>query len=223
MSTSISTRDRIVSEATHLFAEQGIKATTVAQIEQAVGLRKGSGGVHRYFATKNDLVRAVFDAQLDSGRNSSATATQWPRPARDQVRSYLEAIGRFALTQMNESRDVALIMLRDAHNLPPGLLDEHHIKNFELTYESTAHALRDLQQTLGSDADIDSDALGFLFLSPLIYFRLIEWATNRRILDLDDDRLLAVWTALFEPLFASLAAVPATSKDTPKRKPRKPR
>lgn len=124
---------------------------------------------------------------------------------------------------MHESRDVALIMLRDAHNLPPGLLDEHHIKNFELTYESTAHALRELQQTLGSDAGIDPDALGFLFLAPLIYFRVIEWATNRRILDLDDDRLLAAWTAVFEPLFTSLAAAPPPSARTRKRAPRKPR
>ena len=66
-------------EATRLFAEQGIKATTVAQIEEAVGLRKGSGGVHRYFATKNDLVRAVFDAQLEKGREQLATATELPQ------------------------------------------------------------------------------------------------------------------------------------------------
>ena len=54
-SIPVSTRDRIVKEASRLFAAQGIKATTVAQIETAVGLRKGSGGVHRYFATKSDL------------------------------------------------------------------------------------------------------------------------------------------------------------------------
>jgi AcrR family transcriptional regulator len=218
MSAPNSTRDRIVREATRLFAEQGIKATTVAQIEQAVGLRKGSGGVHRYFATKNDLVRAVLDAQLDHARSSLAAAIEWPKPAPDQVRAYLQAIGRFALTQANESREVALIMLRDAHNLPPGLLDAHHTKNFELTYESTARALRELQQTAGSDAGIDADALGFLFLAPLIYFRLIEWATNRRILDLDDDRLLAAWTNVFEPLFTSLANTALPRPGT--RKPR---
>jgi AcrR family transcriptional regulator len=204
MSASISTRDRIVREATRLFADQGIKATTVAQIEQAVGLRKGSGGVHRYFATKNDLVRAVFDAQLDKGREELAAATELPKPAADGVRGYLEAIGRLALTKADENREVALIMLRDAHNLPPGLLDAQHAKNFELTYESAAAALRDLQAAQGSDATIDTDALGYLFLAPLIYFRLIEWATNHRILDLDDDRLLAAWTTVFEPLFTAL-------------------
>jgi AcrR family transcriptional regulator len=222
MSPTNSTRDRIVREATRLFAEQGIKATTVAQIEQAVGLRKGSGGVHRHFATKSNLVRAVFDAQLDKGSTSVAVATEWPKPAPDQVRAYLEAIGRFAMSRADESREVALIMLRDAHNLPPGLLDEHHAKNFELTYESTAEVLRALQQARGSDAAIDADALGFLFLAPLIYFRLIEWATNRRILDLDDDRLLTAWISVFEPLFTSLATTPPRASAR-KRAPRKPR
>ena len=203
MSASNSTRDRIVREATRLFANQGIKATTVAQIEQAVGLRKGSGGVHRYFATKNDLVRAVFDAQLDTGREAVAAATELPKPSADHVREHLEAIGRIALTKANENREVALIMLRDAHNLPPGLLESQHTRNFELTYETAAQAMRDLQAARGSDP-IDADAMGYLFLAPLIYFRLIEWATNRRILDLDDDRLLAAWTAVFEPLFKSL-------------------
>jgi len=222
MTAPSSTRDRIVRESTRLFAAQGIKATTVAQIEQAVGLRKGSGGIHRYFATKNDLVRAVFDAQLEKGRNSRAVATGWPKPEPDEVHAYLEAIGRLVMTDADENREVALIMLRDAHNLPPGLLDAQHAKNFELTYESTAEALRALLQARGSDADIDAEALGFLFLAPLIYFRLIEWATNRRLLDLDDDRVLTAWVSVFEPLFTSLvtAAPPARAR---KRVPRKPR
>jgi AcrR family transcriptional regulator len=214
MSSSNSTRDRIVRQATHLFAEQGIKATTVAQIEQAVGLRKGSGGVHRYFATKNDLVQAVFDAQLDKGREQLATAAELPKPAAGEAMSYLEAIGRIALTRADENREVALIMLRDAHNLPPGLLDAQQTKNFELTYESAAAALRELQAAQGSDPTIDADALGYLFLAPLIYFRLIEWATDRRILDLDDDRLLAAWTRVFEPVFAALIEPPASAADS---------
>jgi AcrR family transcriptional regulator len=213
MTSSNSTRDRIVAEATRLFAAQGVKATTVARIEEAVGLRKGSGGVHRYFATKNDLVRAVFDAQLEHGREQLADVTELPSPAPGHEREYLEAIGRLALTRADENREVALIMLRDAHNLPPGLLDEQHTKNFELTYESAARGLRELQAAQGSDSGIDADALGYLFLAPLIYFRLIEWATNRRILDLDDERLLAAWTSVFAPVFASLRAEPPERHD----------
>ena len=207
------TRDRIVREATRLFAEHGIKATTVARIEAAAGLRVGSGGVHRYFATKDDLVRAVLEAQLATGRDSVDTVTAWPKPTPDEVPAYLEAVGRLALAHSDASREVALIMLREAHNLPPGLLDEQHDRNFDLAYASTARALRELQSEIGDAAGIDPEALAFLFMAPIVYFRLIEWATGNKVLGLDDERLLAAWTALFDPVFRTLATARLAAPD----------
>lgn len=199
------TRDRIITEATRLFAAQGIRGTTVAQIEQAVGLRKGSGGVHRYFASKDDLVRAVLETQLAAGERTRDVAKDWARPSPEQVPAHLDALGHFILTHADDSREVALIMLRDAHNMPPGLLDEHHAKNFELAYTSTADAIRAGQQAAGVN-DLDADAIAFLFMGPLIYYRLIEWATGWHILGLDDDRLIKAWVEIFEPVFTALAA-----------------
>lgn len=198
------TRGRILIEATRLFAAHGIKATTVAQIEEAVGLRKGSGGVHRYFATKDDLVRGVLDAQLARGSEVSAEAGTLPRPTPEQVPAFLEQLGRFMLTHADENRDVALIMLREAHNLPPGVLEEHQAKNLELAYETAATAIRASQRAAGVD-DLDADALAFLVVAPLIYHRLIEWASGRKVLGLDDDRLIASWVDVFSPIFTRLA------------------
>ncbi|MGZ6955027.1 MAG: TetR/AcrR family transcriptional regulator [Acidimicrobiia bacterium] len=201
------TRERILTEATRLFAAQGIKATTVAQIEEAAGLRKGSGGVHRYFATKDDLVEGVLHAQLARSSEVRAEAGAWERPTRDQVPAFLERLGRLVLHHADENRDVALIMLREAHNLPPGVLDEHEAKNLELAYATTAAAIRASQDSAGVD-DLDPDALAFLLVAPLIYHRLIEWATGRKILDLDDDRLVVAWVDVFSPVLARLAEDP---------------
>jgi AcrR family transcriptional regulator len=212
MTSPPSTRDRIIREATRLFASQGIRATTVAQIEQAVGLRAGSGGVHRHFATKDVLIRAVLDAQLEHGQRAVTMATQWPKPEPDDVPAYLDAIARFALEHIDESREIALIMLREAHNLPPGVLDDHHRRNFELSYASTATALRGLLDSAGTSASIDTDALGYLFMAPLIYFRVIEWATGERVLGIDDERLIAAWTTLFTPVFTSTAGRATTRR-----------
>src|SRR6478735_8924477 len=167
------TRDRILTEATRLFAAQGIKGTTVAQIEEAVGLRRGSGGVHRYFATKDDLVRGVLEAQLAHGTEIRAEAGAWPRPSADEVPAFLERLGRFVLTQADEHRDVALIMLREAHNLPPGVLEAHEASNLELAYATTAAAIRASQDAVGAP-ELDADALAYLFVGPLVYHRLIE-------------------------------------------------
>ena len=45
----------------------------------------------------------------------------------------------------------------------------------------------------------------FLVVAPLVYYRLIEWATGRKILDLDDDRIIAAWVNTFSPVFTRLA------------------
>ncbi len=198
------TRDRILTEATRLFATQGIKATTIAQIEEAVGLRRGSGGVHRYFATKDELVRGVLDVQLARASEVRSEAAAWDRPTPDQVPGYLERLGRFMLSHADENRDVALIMLREAHNLPPGVLEEHEARNLELAYATTGAAIRASQAATGVH-DLDADAIAFLVVAPLVYYRLIEWATGRKILGLDDDRIIAAWVNTFSPAFTRLA------------------
>ena len=68
------TRDRIVAAAGRLFADHGVKATPVSRIEEEAGLTPGSGGVHRYFATKSDLVEAVLDTQLAQNPGNGAKA-----------------------------------------------------------------------------------------------------------------------------------------------------
>jgi AcrR family transcriptional regulator len=198
-----STRDRILSEATRLFAERGIKGTTVAEIEAAAGLRPGSGGVHRYFPTKDDLVRGVLAAQLVRAASVFAEARAWDPPTRETVPEFLTQLGHYMLTNADDNREVALIMLREAHNLPPGVLDEHQAANLDVAYATTAAAIRARQATNGT-AGPDADALAFLVVAPLVYFRLIEWATGDKPLDLDDDRLVTTWVELFTPVFERL-------------------
>ena len=198
------TRTRILAEATRLFATHGIKATTIAQIEEAVGLRRGSGGVHRYFATKDELVRGVLDAQLSRSSEVGAEAAAWDRPTPGQVPEFLARLGQLMLAHADENRDVALIMLREAHNLPPGLLEEHEVRNLDLAYATTAAAIRASQAAVEVH-DLDADAIAFLVVAPLVYYRLIEWATGHKVLDLDDDRIIAAWVDIFSPVFTRLA------------------
>jgi AcrR family transcriptional regulator len=215
MNAEPTTRDRIVREATRLFAAQGIKATTVAQIEVAVGLRKGSGGVHRYFATKDELVHAVLETQLVDARGTLAESLAWRVPTPEQVRPFLKAVGTFALAQSERSREVALIMLRDGQALGSKQLDEQRRENYEIAYASTAAVVRELQERAGADFGVDADALGFVFMAPIVYFRLIEWATGHRVLGIDDATLVSTWATVFEPVFRQLAAAKESTPAVP--------
>jgi AcrR family transcriptional regulator len=57
--SSVSTRSRIIREATLLFARKGIAGTRIADIEAAVGLAVGTGSFHRHFRNKDELLAAV--------------------------------------------------------------------------------------------------------------------------------------------------------------------
>src|ERR1700691_1707860 len=68
MTAPVSTRERLVSEAMRLFSAKGLEATSVYQIEAAAGLAAGSGALYRHFKSKDALLDAGIDRQLDRRR-----------------------------------------------------------------------------------------------------------------------------------------------------------
>jgi AcrR family transcriptional regulator len=208
MTNELSTRNRIIREAASLFASQGVKATTVAQIEAAVGLRAGSGGLHRHFRTKDALVSEVLESQLKRGRQTLATTVSVPRPSPEQISPYLEAVAMFTLSEANEAREVALIMLREELNYPD-LIRPHSLENDEIAYGATGLRLKALFADHGMEvpADFDVDAFGYLIVAPLIFFRLKEWTSGQKARGLTDERVSAMWARLCAPLLQELLSL----------------
>jgi AcrR family transcriptional regulator len=66
--TNTSTKERLVTEAMRLFSEQGFRATSITQIEKAAGLVPGCGALYNHFKTKEALLTAGIDRQLDRRR-----------------------------------------------------------------------------------------------------------------------------------------------------------
>lgn len=204
--TGEATRARIVREATRLFAEQGVKATTVAQIEIAVGLRKGSGGVHRYFATKDDLVEAVFADQLRRGGEILAQAQAISTPNLNNLTEYLTAIGTGVLRDAEHAREVSLIMIRETATFPD-LVRRNMLANDAIAYGAMAESVRAQMLAAGiSESPLDPEALAFLFIGPLVLYRLNEWLTGEPKLGITEERLLRTWVAVFEPVLRGLLA-----------------
>ncbi|MEX2554222.1 MAG: TetR/AcrR family transcriptional regulator [Actinomycetota bacterium] len=59
------TRVRILDAAWELFLRQGFVGTTVTQIEAAAELSPGSGSFYRHFRSKQDVLRAVVDREVE--------------------------------------------------------------------------------------------------------------------------------------------------------------
>jgi len=179
-----STRARILAEATRLFAESGIKATTVARIEAAVGLRPGSGGVHRHFATKDDLVVAVLDDLYERGDKRIAEATAMPTPPIEDLGVFLRSAGTFILCEADEMSTLFLIGAREALLAP------------------IADDLKSLAERQGTD--VDADVAAFLFVAPLLYHKALEWLTGQTALNISDDRVVEEWARQQEIVLSGL-------------------
>jgi TetR/AcrR family transcriptional repressor of nem operon len=72
-------RERLVASAGELLHRKGVGATTLADIAQAAAVP--AGNVYYYFKTKDDLVRAVIDAQTDQVDAMLASFDALPQPA----------------------------------------------------------------------------------------------------------------------------------------------
>src|SRR5687768_2467630 len=56
-------RERLIEGARRVFHEQGVQATTLADIAEAADVPVGN--VYYYFKTKDQLIEAVIDAHAD--------------------------------------------------------------------------------------------------------------------------------------------------------------
>lgn len=62
---AVQTRDRILDAAWHLFLRQGFTGTTVTEIEAASDLSPGSGSFYRHFRSKEEVLQAVVDREVE--------------------------------------------------------------------------------------------------------------------------------------------------------------
>jgi AcrR family transcriptional regulator len=101
-----------------LFGEQGYAATTVAQIESAAGLKAGSGGLYRHFASKKELLDAGVREQVASQRQLVSFLSDPEGLGALPLRERLAAIAKAALVRLDQERDLNRIILRDLKGFP---------------------------------------------------------------------------------------------------------
>jgi AcrR family transcriptional regulator len=109
------TRERLVTEAMRLFSTRGFEATSVSQIEAAAGLSPGSGALYRHFESKEALLAAGIDRQLDRRRAMQDIRALFA--GLDDLRAELTVLGRYLLTVIDQE----LELLQIAARTPAGL------------------------------------------------------------------------------------------------------
>jgi AcrR family transcriptional regulator len=110
MTAPVSTRERLVTEAMRLFSAKGFEATSVSQIEGAAGLAAGSGALYRHFKSKDALLAAGIDRQLDRRRAMSDIRALFA--GLGDLRAELTVLGRYLLIVFDEETQLLQIAAR---------------------------------------------------------------------------------------------------------------
>src|ERR1700743_1319535 len=113
---STNTRDRIIDEAMHLFSEQGYAATSIATIEEAAGLTPGAGGLYHHFKSKEAVLAAGIERQLE--RLEALRRIRGVLGSLGDLRAELKLTARYFLAELDDESELLRILASDARNRP---------------------------------------------------------------------------------------------------------
>lgn len=159
------TRTRILDGARALFAEQGVGATSIVQIEARAGLSPGSGSFYRHFPDKDALLDAVVAREL-----ALAVEVRASRTANDRS---LEAHYRATLDELDRMADLITLLAREGRQRA-----ELFGPVREVLAEGGARAEAELlraRQSAAGDAGVDLDAVATVAMFALIGHHMAEY------------------------------------------------
>lgn len=188
----VPTRRRLIDAAMRLFADRGFDATSVGEIEAAVGLEPRRGGLYKHFESKQALLDAAVRAMIGDARAVAAQAStlEATTPAHidaASLRPLLVDVGRWFLDEMDQLEDLTRVFEHDAHRLAH-LTAEVRTELVDLSYRSAAGLIRAIRPEAA-----DAEATAVIMLAPLVALRRTQWTYGAPPLGLDDDRALAEW------------------------------
>lgn len=185
-----STRERLVTEAMRLFSEQGYRATSVAQIEAAAGLAAGSGALYHHFKSKELLLEAGIDRQLDRRRAMHDIRSLFA--GLGELRTELTMLGRYLLTVIDEESQLLQIAARTPTNRSPRLDDA-----YAALIDGLYTELADWIGGWAADLDVaDQRTIAVVGVNALLGKRATAMLFHADAINLPDDQYIAEWTTM---------------------------
>jgi AcrR family transcriptional regulator len=110
MPTVTPTRERLVNEAMRLFSTHGYQATSISQIESAAGLTAGSGALYHHFKSKEALLEAGINRQLD--RRQAMSDIRALFAGLGNLQAEITVLGRYINTVLTQEFELIQIASR---------------------------------------------------------------------------------------------------------------
>ena len=190
MTPSVSTRERLVTEAMRLFSAKGFEATSVSQIEAAAGLAAGSGALYRHFKSKDALLDAGIDRQLD--RRHAMRDIRALFAGLGDLHAELTVLGRYLLSVIDDE----IQLLQIAARTPAGhsaRLDTAYAALIDGLNAELADWITTWAPALAKD---DRAVLAALAVNGILATRFTTSLFHQSDTRVPDDRYLTEWTTL---------------------------
>lgn len=190
MTAPVSTRERLVTEAMRLFSAKGFEATSVSQIEAAAGLAAGSGALYRHFKSKDALLDAGIDRQLD--RRHAMRDIRALFAGLGDLHAELTVLGRYLLSVIDDE----IQLLQIAARTPAGQstrLDTAYAALIDGLNAELADWITTWAPALAKD---DRAVLAALGINAILATRFTTSLFRQSDTRVSDDRYLTEWTAL---------------------------
>ena len=190
-------KTRILRAAMRCFADKGYAATTMADIERAAGFQPRTGGTYRHFRSKQAILEAALEAELDASWRDTAAMPAAPDA------DVLVTTARLALATLDRQRDLMKVLFRDLDAFPE-LFERIADQLVQRTYREAA--ARSAALLPASTREVDVEALAAVSVGALVNFKIIQAFTGRTPNDGDDERFARAWAQVFAAVGATPAA-----------------
>jgi AcrR family transcriptional regulator len=184
------TRDRIVDEAMRLFSERGYAGTSIARIEEAAGLTPGAGGLYHHFKTKEAVLAAGIERQLE--RLDALRRIRGVLGSLGDLRAELKLTARYLLAELDDESELLRILASDLRNRPQVLT--------AAVEQLVTSTLSDFAGWIAAEAkrplpDAEAKAIATFAIGSLLSSRLLRDVLGVRI-EVDDGALVDAWVEM---------------------------
>ncbi|MDF1628844.1 MAG: TetR/AcrR family transcriptional regulator [Alcanivoracaceae bacterium] len=112
------TRQKLLDAGLALFAQKGLEGVTVSELEEAVGLKPGSGSFYRHFPDKGALLEALIEQEIERAQMRRAREQGALDDPNQDVREALTQQFRLTLRGLRENTALINLLSRAADHFP---------------------------------------------------------------------------------------------------------
>jgi AcrR family transcriptional regulator len=206
MSNITPTRERIVDEAMRLFSQHGYAATSIVRIEEAAGLTPGAGGLYHHFKSKEAVLAAGIERQLE--RLGALRRIRQVLGSLGDHRAELTLTARYFLAELDNESELLRILASDVRNRPQVLT--------AAAEELVSSTLSDFAGWIEEEAERavpaeEAKAIAVLGLGSLLSSHLLRDVLGVPI-QVDDETLVDAWVQTMITAMAEPSQIPPTGE-----------